>query len=175
MISAAKARYAGLLAGVLCISFSAVFVKLAQVDSTVSAFYRCFYSSIFLFIIALVKGELKGASWNWLVPAFWGGFFLAVDLIIWHKSIIYIGAGPATILANSQVCVYDHIRVFCFQGKDIPLVPAYDSPYFSGTLPYHPGHPDNGLTEDRLHSWYSCGYRLYRIPAGIKIRQNQIP
>ncbi len=87
----------------LCISFSAIFVKLAAVEPTLSAFYRCFYSSIILFTIGIIRGEHRKARRVWVVPALLGGLSLATDMIIWHKTIIYIGAGPATILANSQV------------------------------------------------------------------------
>jgi drug/metabolite transporter (DMT)-like permease len=37
-------------------------------------------------------------GWAWLA-----GAFLAVDLIIWHRSIEYVGAGLATVLGNTQV------------------------------------------------------------------------
>ena len=37
-------------------------------------------------------------AWAWLA-----GAFLAVDLIIWHRSIEYVGAGLATVLGNTQV------------------------------------------------------------------------
>ena len=109
-------------------AFSAVFVRFAAVDPTVSAFYRCFYASIILFCIALYRGEVRRESWPWLAPALLGGLFLAADLIIWHKTILYIGAGPATLVANSQV-VFVTIFGFLFFKERI-------SPWFPLLIPF---------------------------------------
>lgn len=40
----------------------------------------------------------KTRFWAWLA-----GAFLAFDLIVWHRSIEYVGAGLATVLGNTQV------------------------------------------------------------------------
>jgi drug/metabolite transporter (DMT)-like permease len=117
MLKTSSRTYAGLISGVICISFSAVFVKLSGVESTVSAFYRCFYASIILFAIALYRGEVRREAWPWLIPALWGGLFLAADLIVWHKTILYIGAGPATIMANSQVIFVTIFGFFFFKER----------------------------------------------------------
>ena len=117
MQTTSSRTYVGLISGVICISFSAIFVKLSGVDSTVSAFYRCFYASIILFTIALFRGEFRREAWPWLAPAIWGGLFLAADLIIWHKTILYIGAGPATIMANSQVIFVTIFGFFIFKER----------------------------------------------------------
>jgi len=33
------------------------------------------------------------------------GIFLGLDILVWHISIGYIGAGLSTLIANSQVIV----------------------------------------------------------------------
>ena len=41
--------------------------------------------------------------WRRRVPAFGAGLFFSADLLLWHHSIHYIGAGLATVLGNAQV------------------------------------------------------------------------
>ena len=92
-----------LAAGALMISFSGVFVKLAHVPPTVSGFYRMAFGSLLLVAIAWGRSERFWYGWK---P--WGlmlacGFFFAADLIFWHRSVLFIGPGLGTILANFQV------------------------------------------------------------------------
>jgi drug/metabolite transporter (DMT)-like permease len=113
-----------LLLGVLAISFSATFVKLAPaVHPTVSAFYRTFYSSLILFVIAWARPESEWEPNNrrWLLPAIGAGLFLAADLIVWHKTIFFIGSGPATLLGNSQIIFVSLFALFGFKEKISPF------------------------------------------------------
>jgi drug/metabolite transporter (DMT)-like permease len=92
-----------ILAGAFCISFSAVWVKLARVDPVASAFYRVFFGFVFLLIICGVRRELHPLNRRHLL---WGGCcgaLFALDLACWHASIRLIGPGLATILGNFQV------------------------------------------------------------------------
>jgi drug/metabolite transporter (DMT)-like permease len=85
------------------ISFSGVFVKLVHVGPTSSAFYRMFFGSLLLCAIALVQAKplpLKSKPITLMSAC---GFFFALDLILWHRSVIYVGPGASTILANFQV------------------------------------------------------------------------
>jgi hypothetical protein len=50
----------------MMISFSAVWVKLAHVTPTVSAFYRVFFGGIFLLAILLVRRETLWRGWSYL-------------------------------------------------------------------------------------------------------------
>ncbi len=95
--------YYQLVAGAIMISFSAVFVRLAHVGPTASGFYRMAFGSLLLMAIAL---GLRKKFWYGPKPLFLMavcGLFFATDLIIWHRSVIYIGPGLSTILANFQV------------------------------------------------------------------------
>ena len=85
------------------ISFSGVWVKVAQVAPTVSAFYRVLFGGLFLLMGACWKKEITWKGWNRVLLGFLCGFFLALDLFFWHQSIHYIGPGLATILGNFQV------------------------------------------------------------------------
>ena len=91
------------LVGACIISFSAVWVKLAAVAPTVSAFYRVFFGFLFLLIACLVRGDLHRISGRPLLWALFCGLLFALDLYCWHASIQFIGPGLATILGNFQV------------------------------------------------------------------------
>lgn len=90
------------LAGILAISFSAVFVRLADVSPSTAAFFRAAYALPALFIAWRLAGD-DPRSWLLRWIAFASGIFLALDLTLWHRSIDLIGAGLATVLANTQV------------------------------------------------------------------------
>ena len=95
-------RLAALL-GVLSISFSAIFVRLADVSPTTAAFFRAAYAIPVLFLLwRLVHGQDYRSNES-RAAAFASGLFLAMDLASWHQSIGLIGAGLATVLANVQV------------------------------------------------------------------------
>ncbi len=91
------------LTGVVIISFSAVFVRLAGVSPSTSAFFRMAYSLPVLITLAWLwrKGDTRPLKYR--LMAIGSGLILALDLSVWHWSIDLIGAGLATVLANIQV------------------------------------------------------------------------
>ena len=91
------------LAGAFMISFSAVFVKLANVSPTTSAFYRVFFGGIFLILFVLGSRTRFRLGWRPCVLIGLCGLFFAIDLALWHRSVLYVGPGLSTILANFQV------------------------------------------------------------------------
>ncbi|NDV26608.1 DMT family transporter [Desulfovibrio sp. JC010] len=93
------------LSGAFIISFSAVWVGIADVPATTSGFYRVFFGSLFLFIAAAFSGELKQINLKQVVPYSVCGFLFALDLYFWHESILLVGPGLATILGNCQVFI----------------------------------------------------------------------
>ena len=108
-----------LIIGVMAISFSPLAVKQVVFTPTVSAFYRCFYAGLFLLIWSGInyKTELKSTNYKWFLPVAIGSIAFAIDLIFWHKSIVYIGAGPATFLGNSQFVFVAIFAFFVFKEK----------------------------------------------------------
>ena len=91
------------LLGILSISFSAIFVRLAAVSPVTATFYRGAYAVPILVLvwIAQQSRDRRGARERWL--AFASGLILALDLNLWHESIALVGAGLGTVIANSQV------------------------------------------------------------------------
>jgi len=102
------------------ISFSPVFVNIADVSPTASGFYRVFFGFIFLFVATLWRKNLKiiSASQGSLIT--FCGFVFAIDLFLWHKSILYIGPGLATLIGNFQVFLLATIGILFFNEKIQP-------------------------------------------------------
>src|SRR3954470_23736764 len=91
------------LLGVLSISFSAVFVRLAAVSPITATFYRAAYALPVLGTLWLVqrRRDRRLARERWIAVA--SGVILAIDLNLWHESIALLGAGLGTVIANVQV------------------------------------------------------------------------
>jgi drug/metabolite transporter (DMT)-like permease len=103
--------------GAVMISFSAVFVKIAQVTPTGSAFYRVFFGGCFLLIILLVRRQMQWYGWRFLKLALITGLFFALDLYAWHRSIQYVGPGLATILGNFEVFMVPAVAFVIYGEK----------------------------------------------------------
>ena len=100
------------LLGVLSISFSAVFIRLARVSPVAATFYRAVYAIPVLAVIVLADGrrgrgqvrDVRNArTRREHVLAFLSGLFLAADLDLWHESIALVGAGLGTVIPNVQI------------------------------------------------------------------------
>jgi drug/metabolite transporter (DMT)-like permease len=91
------------LLGVLSISFSAIFVRLAAVSPVTATFYRGAWAVPVLLLLWLAQKahDRRGRRERWL--AIISGLLLALDLNLWHESIALVGAGLGTVIANVQV------------------------------------------------------------------------
>lgn len=106
--------------GAVMISFSAVWVKLAQVTPTVSAFYRVGFGTLFLAIIFAFRREKLWQGWSCLGMSLAAALFFAMDLYAWHRSIGYVGPGLATILGNFEVFLVP-LAGLLFYGERVNL------------------------------------------------------
>ena len=102
------------LAGALCISTSAIVMKLAGASPSATALGRCGFALPVLALLTWLErrrrasaggagGAVMSARGRWLARL--AGVFLAGDLILWSHSITNIGAGLATVLSNLQVII----------------------------------------------------------------------
>ena len=104
--------------GAVLISFSPIFVSLVDINPTVSAFYRVFIGGIALTLYLLIskkRFDFNRTVWFFL---FMSSIFFAADLWFWHRSVIYVGPGLGTLLANMQVFIMMMAGIFLY--KQIP-------------------------------------------------------
>ncbi len=92
------------LTGAVAIAFSGILFRYADVSASTGAFFRCLYALPPLLVLAVLEDRRLGprrrrARWLAVIA----GAFFAADLILWHHSIEYVGAGLATVLGNTQV------------------------------------------------------------------------
>jgi drug/metabolite transporter (DMT)-like permease len=91
------------LLGVLSISFSAVFIRLARVSPVAATFYRAAYAIPILAVVVLAHRGRGARTRREHFLAFASGLFLAADLNLWHESIGLVGAGLGTVIPNVQI------------------------------------------------------------------------
>ena len=104
--------------GAVLISFSPIFVSLVHINPTASAFYRVFIGGIVLTLYLLIskkRFDFNKSVWLFLLMA---SIFFAADLWFWHRSVIYVGPGLGTLLANMQVFIMMMAGIFLY--KQIP-------------------------------------------------------
>ena len=102
---ARRPRLAALL-GALCIAFSGIFYKFAEVSPSTATVFRCLYGLPILALVGWYEHRQYGplprrAVWLAVVA----GVFFAADLLSWHHAVDAVGAGLATVLGNLQVLV----------------------------------------------------------------------
>lgn len=88
--------------GILCIGFSAIFIRWAAVPGTVSAFYRVLIAALVLaplFIRRVARGQVVRDRRAWILAAATGLFF-AMDTGLWNSSLFLTSAANATLLGN---------------------------------------------------------------------------
>ena len=98
---------AAAVAGAVCISSSAVLMRLASTSASITALGRCAFALPVLGALALLerrRGAPRLSSRSrWLARL--AGVFLAGDLILWSHAITAIGAGLGTVVTNLQVLI----------------------------------------------------------------------
>ncbi|WP_449537359.1 DMT family transporter [Ferdinandcohnia sp. Marseille-Q9671] len=97
--------------GVVAVSSSAIFVKLANAPAPVIAFYRLFFTVLLMSPVFLWKyrKELRVITKkDWLFSSI-SGVFLALHFILWFESLNYTSVTSSTVLVTMQ-------PVFAFIG-----------------------------------------------------------
>lgn len=99
------------------ISFAAVFARLADVEPTTSGFYRMAFGAVGLLALIVIYKPMRtgfGRSWgaSFLIAA-----LFAADIWFWHRSILYIGPGLSTLLANFQVFILTAVGIFWLRER----------------------------------------------------------
>jgi drug/metabolite transporter (DMT)-like permease len=123
--------------GAVMISFSAVWVRFADVEPARSAMLRGAYALPVLIVLVAIRSRRTSpdavqpfgvaprarhggqVGWRgWLLPgAVAAGVLLGVDFVAWHESIAIIGAGLGTVLPNLQVVFVGIAGVVLFHER----------------------------------------------------------
>jgi drug/metabolite transporter (DMT)-like permease len=114
---ARRPRLAALI-GALCIAFSGIFYRFAEVTPATATTFRCLYGLPILAVVAWLErrryGPLPSSTIRLAILA---GVFFACDLLSWHHSVDAVGAGLATVLGNLQVLVVPLVAWAVFRER----------------------------------------------------------
>jgi drug/metabolite transporter (DMT)-like permease len=112
-----KGPHLRLFLGAVLISLSPVWVKLVSISPTTSGFYRVAIGSVTVAILMVfARQKLHLSKRAWMLVGLAGAFF-SLDLFFWHRSIIYVGPGLSTLLANFQVFIMMSAGVVLLRQK----------------------------------------------------------
>jgi drug/metabolite transporter (DMT)-like permease len=113
-VIAARPRLAALL-GAMCIAFSGVLYRWAEVSPSTGTVYRALFGLPLLGLVAWLEHRRYGGLPARTVRlALLAGVFFAGDLLFWHHAIEAVGAGLATVLGNLQVLVVGVVAWIAF-------------------------------------------------------------
>jgi len=106
----------GLVLGAVCIAFAPIFVKaLGDFGPTVSGMYRTATGAVFLYgLYGWNRFRRRGTAdeagpsvvnsrGKLLLWCLFAGVLFSLDLYVWHRAVLLVGAGMGTILGNTQV------------------------------------------------------------------------
>ena len=99
-------HYVSLILGVFALSTSAIFVKLANAPSSITAFYRLFFAALILLPLLVCKKENRQALFT-LSGKEWGlglisGLVLAIHYVLWFESLNYTSVASSTVIVTLQ-------------------------------------------------------------------------
>ena len=98
-----RAALLQMIVGACAISTTSIFVKYAHVGPTIAGFYRMASGGLMLLAWLLATRQWRPLRWSdlgWLLVP---GAAFAIDLVMWHRSILYVGPSRATLLGNFLV------------------------------------------------------------------------
>ena len=102
----------------MCIAFSGIFYRYAEVSPSTGVVFRCLFGLPVLVAVAVIEqrryGPLPTATVRLAAIA---GVFFAGDLLFWHHAIEAVGAGLATVLGNLQVLVVGFVAWAVFRER----------------------------------------------------------
>lgn len=110
-----------LLAGSVCISFSPIFIRLADIDPDLAGFYRMLFAGLSLLLLMLVRRDSFHIPRKPLLILLFGGVTLGADFMCWHRSIGLVGPGFSTLLGNFQVFFTALFSWALFRERITPL------------------------------------------------------
>jgi len=114
--------YIPIFIGVISVSLSAIFVKLANAEAGVIAFYRMLFSVLImapLFFWKYTKEIKELRTRDWLFSSV-AGIFLAFHFILWFESLNYTSVASSTVLVTLQP-LFAFVGTYFFFKENITL------------------------------------------------------
>ena len=114
------AAYLALVAGIVCIAWSAIFVRWTDIPGPASAFYRMLIPAVVLlptFATNRKRERIDGRTW--LIIGL-GGLFFALDLALYNTAILRTSAANATLLGNNTPIVVGLLTWMVFRRRPQP-------------------------------------------------------
>lgn len=109
--------YLALAAGVVCISWSAIFVRWTDIPGPASAFYRLLIPALVLWPTSFFERVQPRLSRRNLGIIALGGVFFALDLALYNTSILRTTAANATVLGNCSPIVVGLLTWLLFRRR----------------------------------------------------------
>lgn len=109
--------YLALMAGIVCVAWSAIFVRWTDIPGPASAFYRMLIPALVLLPTAFFGRDRRRVRGRmlWIIAA--GGLFFALDLALYNTAILKTSAANATFLANNTPIVVGLVSSLLFRKK----------------------------------------------------------
>ena len=106
-----------LIVAVLALSTSAIFVKIADAPSAITAFYRLFFSAVLILPFAITnsasRNELLNLPGKKIRMGIFAGLLLAVHYVMWFESLSYTSVASSTVLVSLQP-LFSMVLGYCF-------------------------------------------------------------
>jgi len=114
------AAYLALVAGIVCIAWSAIFVRWTDIPGPASAFYRMLIPAMVLLpTFATDRKRERVTCRTWLIIGL-GGLFFALDLALYNTAILRTSAANATLLGNNTPIVVGLLTWMVFRRRPQP-------------------------------------------------------
>lgn len=113
-----KAIASVVLGGAL-LSLSPFLVEMSEVNALTSTFYRLLIGAASLFVIGSYQNEEMPDRSNLLLCLI-AASAIALDLVVWNQSVLYIGPGISTVLANLEIVFLILIGCLVYQERLSP-------------------------------------------------------
>lgn len=97
--------YSVLASAVICIAWSALFVRWAGVSGPASAFYRVLVATVVLVPTWLLRGRRRPVRFGPAMLGVLAGVFFAFDLALFNTAVLDTSAANATLLGNNAPIV----------------------------------------------------------------------
>ena len=94
--------YLALLIGIICLGFSAIFVRAADAPGVVSSLYRMVIAGL-IFTVPFIRQNRNAGRLprRGVLLALLSGLFFGADLFFWSEGIMISGATNPTVMANT--------------------------------------------------------------------------